>query len=66
MNTAENNSGAPILAARRISMQDRYSMERLRDLSLEIRKGEVIALIGASEPGKRLLLRCGIGLLHPP
>ena len=65
MNTAENNSGAPILAARRISMQDRYSMERLRDLSLEIRKGDVIALIGASEPGKRLLLRC-LDLLEQP
>ena len=66
MNTAENNSAAvPVLAARRISMQDRYSMERLRDLSLEIHKGDVVALIGASEPGKRLLLRC-LDLLEQP
>ena len=66
MNTAENTSAAPvILAAHRVSMQDRYSMERLRDLSLEIRKGDVIALIGASEPGKRLLLRC-LDLLDRP
>ena len=66
MNTAENISEAPvILAARRISMQDRYSMERLHDLSLEIRKGDVIALIGPSEPGKRLLLRC-LDLLDRP
>ena len=65
MNTEENNSATPILAARRISMQDRYSMERLRDLNLEIRKGEVVALIGASEPGKRLLLRC-LDLLEQP
>ncbi|MBQ7731396.1 MAG: amino acid ABC transporter ATP-binding protein [Lentisphaeria bacterium] len=66
MNTAENTSDAPvILAANRISIQDRYSMERLRDLSLEIRKGDVIALIGASEPAKRLLLRC-LDLLDKP
>lgn len=66
MNTAETISDAPvILAARRISIQDRYSMERLRDLTLEIRKGDVIALIGASEPAKRLLLRC-LDLLEQP
>lgn len=58
-------SAAPILAARRISIQDRYSMERLRDLTLEIRKGDVAALIGASENGKRLLLRC-LDLLEQP
>ncbi len=66
MNTEETTSSAPvILAANRISIQDRYSMERLRDLSLEIRKGDVIALIGASEPAKRLLLRC-LDLLDKP
>jgi polar amino acid transport system ATP-binding protein len=72
MNTAENISetgatgrGAPVLAARRISMQDRYSMERLRDLTLEIYEGDVVALIGASEPAKRLLLRC-LDLLEKP
>ncbi|MBP5585184.1 MAG: amino acid ABC transporter ATP-binding protein [Lentisphaeria bacterium] len=65
MNTAENTPGTPVLAARRISIQDRYSMERLRDLTLELYKGDVAALIGASEPGKRLLLRC-LDLLDQP
>ena len=67
MNKEENTSSdAPvILAARRVSMQDRYTMERLRDLTLEIRKGDIIALIGASEPAKRLLLRC-LDLLDQP
>jgi len=72
MNTEETISetgaagrGTPVLAARRVTMQDRYSMERLRDLSIEIYKGDVVALIGASEPGKRLLLRC-LDLLDEP
>ena len=72
MNTAETTSepnaagrGVPVLAARRLSTQDRYSMERLRDLSLEIYKGEVVALIGPSESAKRLLLRC-LDLLEQP
>jgi len=65
MNTTESNSAVPVLAARRISMQDRYSTERLRDLSLEIYKGDIVALIGASENGKRLLLRC-LDLLERP
>lgn len=66
MNSSEQKTAAvPILAARRISMRDRYSMERLRDLSLEIFEGDVAALIGASENGKRLLLRC-LDLLEQP
>ena len=67
MNTDENTAASPVpvLAARRISLQDRYSMERLQDLSLEIYKGDVVALVGASEDGKRLLLRC-LDLLEEP
>ena len=66
MNKEETIPEAPvILAARRISIQDRYSMERLRDLTLEIRRGEVVALIGSSEPAKRLLLRC-LDMLDEP
>jgi polar amino acid transport system ATP-binding protein len=67
MNTDETTAASPVpvLAARRISLQDRYSMERLRDLSLEIYKGDVVALVGASEDGKRLLLR-SLDLLEEP
>lgn len=65
METTASTSAVPVLAARRISMQDRYSTERLRDLTLEIYKGDIVALIGASENDKRLLLRC-LDLLEQP
>ena len=54
----QEKQAVPILAARRLSIQDRYSSERLRDLSLELYRGDVAALIGPSEDGKHLLLRC--------
>ena len=35
------------------------------DLSLEVRKGETITVIGGSGTGKSVLLKCLIGLLYP-
>lgn len=37
----------------------------LRGIDLEIKKGEIMTLIGASGTGKSVLLRSIIGLLHP-
>lgn len=37
----------------------------LEDLSLEVRRGEVLALVGASGSGKSVLLKTLLGLLHP-
>jgi phospholipid/cholesterol/gamma-HCH transport system ATP-binding protein len=36
-----------------------------RDLDLELRKGEVLAIVGASGSGKSVLLRTLLGLIHP-
>jgi ABC-type glutathione transport system ATPase component len=37
----------------------------LDDVALEIRRGEVVAIVGAANAGKTTLLRCAAGLLTP-
>ncbi|HKN66024.1 MAG TPA: ATP-binding cassette domain-containing protein [Gemmatimonadaceae bacterium] len=41
------------------------SARALDDVDLEIRRGEVVAVVGAANAGKTTLLRCAAGLLSP-
>ena len=41
------------------------SLDVLRDISLEVDKGEVLSIIGPSGSGKSTLLRCATGLETP-
>ena len=43
----------------------RGSFQALWDISLEVRKGEMLALIGANTAGKSTLLDAISGLIHP-
>ena len=56
--------GAPVLTAQGVSYA--YGRERvLDDVSLELRRGEFVALVGPNGSGKSTLLRCLLGLLRP-
>lgn len=41
------------------------SARALEDVDLEVRRGEVVAIVGAANAGKTTLLRCAAGLLSP-
>jgi len=47
-------------------LSKRYgATEALRDLSLEVRRGEILALVGPNEAGKTTALKLLVGLLTP-
>jgi ABC-type polar amino acid transport system ATPase subunit len=59
-----SHNGAPMIWAE--ALHKRFgALEVLRDISLSIRKGEVVSIIGPSGSGKSTLLRC-FALLEEP
>jgi energy-coupling factor transport system ATP-binding protein len=56
--------GETILSLRNI--EARYGVKRaLKDVSVDIRRGEITALMGRNGAGKSSLIKCAVGLLQP-
>ena len=53
------------ISIRQLGVRFAPSIQILRDLDLEIREGEILALLGASGCGKSTLLRAIAGLITP-
>jgi phospholipid/cholesterol/gamma-HCH transport system ATP-binding protein len=53
-----------VLALRGLSMRFRHNLV-LRDINLEVRRGETLCIIGESGCGKTVMLKLMIGLLRP-
>ncbi len=62
--TAGASGAAPIIELERVTMRFRHHTV-LRDLSLQVPKGQTLCVIGESGCGKTVLLKLMIGLLRP-
>jgi len=58
-------AGAPVLALEHVDYTDERGVTRLRDVSLEVRAGEVLGVLGVEGAGQRELLRLLAGRLAP-
>ena len=63
--TGTDGGSAPIIAEARNVTVDFHGKRAVDDVSLTVRKGEVVALIGPSGSGKSTLLRCFNHLQEP-
>jgi len=60
----ENSANDKILILSRISKSFGKN-EVLKDINLEVNKGETVTILGKSGTGKSVILKCIIGLLYP-
>ncbi|HSV83182.1 MAG TPA: ABC transporter ATP-binding protein [Ramlibacter sp.] len=56
--------GQPLLAVHNLQVVYGGAIEALRDVSFEVRAGEVVALLGANGAGKSTVLKAISGILH--
>jgi general nucleoside transport system ATP-binding protein len=59
------NEGAPVLALDHVDYMDARGIMRLRDVTLSVRAGEVLGVLGVEGAGQRELLRLLAGRLLP-
>jgi phospholipid/cholesterol/gamma-HCH transport system ATP-binding protein len=56
-------SGGPVLRVEHVSVA--FDRPVLKDVSLEVQRGETVAVMGKSGTGKSVLLKLIVGLIHP-
>ena len=57
------NPGREILRVEHLSYRDDEGVQRLRDVSLSVREGEIVGVAGVDGNGQSQLVRCILGLL---
>ncbi len=63
--TAKKVPGAPLISLQHVSVTDERGVRLLRDVSMEVRAGEIVGIAGVEGSGQRELLRVLAGRLAP-
>jgi simple sugar transport system ATP-binding protein len=61
----KRQSGAPILELRHVSYTDDAGVERLKDVSFDVREGEIVGIAGVAVNGQSELLEVVSGMRQP-
>jgi simple sugar transport system ATP-binding protein len=61
----KRKAGAPILQVRHLSYSDAAGVERLKDLSFDVREGEIVGIAGVAGNGQSELLKVLSGMSKP-
>lgn len=64
-NDAASNDSAPIIQVRGLSKTYASGFQALKDVNLEIRRGEIFALLGPNGAGKTTLISIICGIVNP-
>jgi len=62
--TAPRNDASPVLVCDRVS-KNFAGVRALQEVSLEVRSGQIVGMIGPNGSGKTTLLNCASGVLQP-
>lgn len=62
---SDKEAGEPIMTIDKLSLVDEQGIRRLKDITLELRRGEVLSIAGVSGNGQSELVKVLTGLMKP-